>query len=449
MALTGLQIYKVLPKTNCRDCGFPTCLAFAMRLAAKQTELAACPHISEEAKVALGAASVPPIRLVTIGSDERKVSVGNETELFRHDKTFYHEPGIVVRLKDSQPLEEVERLVEEVAGYRVEYVGMEEALDGFAIENTSGNSEAFASIVEAVCARSKLPLILMAEDPEVMRAGLSKVTGTMPLIYVATGDNWSAMADLAAEYGYPLAVRDSAGDLSALTDIVEKVKGKGLEDLVLDPGVRGVVETLTSMTQIRRLALRNNFRPLGFPIISFPGEGADSPEEEIFLAAEHIAKYSGLIVLDQFDPASVYPLLVLRRNIYTDPQKPIQMTPGIYDINGPTADSPVLVTTNFSITYFSVANEVDGSGIPAWLLIADTEGLSVLTAWAAGKFDALTIAKAVNTFQLADRINHRKIAIPGAVAVISGELEEELPGWDVRVGPREAMDIPSYLRVWE
>ncbi|MDP2952072.1 MAG: acetyl-CoA decarbonylase/synthase complex subunit gamma, partial [Chloroflexota bacterium] len=341
------------------------------------------------------------------------------------------------------------KLAEEVAGYSVEYVGAAMTVDGFAIEHTAADAAAFGACIEAVLAKSKLPLILMAQDPEVMKAGLAKVKGTKPLIYAANSENWEAMAGLAAQAGFPLAVKDGAGDLGALASLTEKLKGKGLQDLVLDPGVRGAKETLAALTQLRRLALRHNFRLLGFPIITFPGEGADTLLEETLIAAEHIAKYAGFIVLDHFDPATIYPLLVLRRNIYTDPQKPIQVTPGIYEVNGPKPESPVLVTTNFSITYFSVANEVDGSGVPSWLLIVDTEGLSVLTSWAAGKFDASTIAKAVNTFKLAEKVAHKKITIPGAVAIISGELEEELPGWEIRVGPREAVDIPNYLKVWK
>jgi acetyl-CoA decarbonylase/synthase complex subunit gamma len=197
------------------------------------------------------------------------------------------------------------------------------------------------------------------------------------------------------------------------------------------------------------LALQKNFRPLGFPLIAFPGEGVNSPEEEAVLAAQHIAKYAGFVVMDNFDPALAYPLLTLRQNIYTDPREPIQVTPGIYEFGKPAPHSPLLITTNFSITYFSVANEVEGSGIPSWLLVADSEGLSVLTGWAAGKFDADKIAKTVKTTGIEEKVTHRKLTIPGAVAVLSGELEDELPGWEILVGPREAVDIPAYLKIWK
>jgi len=446
MALTGLDIYKLLPKTNCKECGFPTCLAFAMKLAAKQAELAACPHVSEEAKAKLAAAAAPPIRLVTIGRGERKVEVGNETVLFRHDKTFFHPPSLMVRIKDSLPIDTIEKRAREVADYSVEYVGLELRFDGFAVENASGEASTFASAVEKV-KETGLPLILISSDPQAMEAALTRSDGTSPLIYAAEEGNWEAMSELAKRYQASLAVR--ASGLEALVELVEKVRGAGVEDLVLDPGCRGFNDSLVTFTHIRRLALLKNFRPLGFPIISFPGERTNSPEEEAILAGQHIAKYSGFVVMEDFDPALAYPLLTLRQNIYTDPRQPIQVTPGIYEFGKPTPNSPLLITTNFSITYFSVANELEGSGLPSWLLVADSEGLSVLTGWAAGKFDADKIAKTVKTTTIEEKVSHRKLVIPGAVAVLSGELEDELPGWEISVGPREAVDIPAYLKIWK
>ena len=448
MALSGLEIYKLLPKTNCKDCGFPTCLAFAMKLSQKQVELSACPHVSDEAKAALSAAAAPPIRLITLGEGDRKIEVGNETVLFRHDKTFFHEPGLMVRVKDDQPLDEVGELVAEVDDFSVERVGIEMTLNGIAVENASGDADTFASCVEAVRAKTQLPLILIAKDPAAMKAALAKTDGSKPLIYAADKDNWQVMAELAKEHGAPLALYEPEG-LTPLANLVEEVKGAGVEDIVLDPGARTLPESLSTFTQLRRLALKKNFRLLGYPYISFPGEGAESEEEEAVLAAQHIAKYGGFIILDHFDPATAYPLLTLRLNIYTDPQKPIQVEAGLRDINAPSAESPLLVTTNFSLTYFSVSGEVEGSGVPSWLLICDSEGMSVLTAWAAGKFDAEKIAKTVKEFNVGEKLSHQKIVIPGFVSTISGELEEELPGWEIRVGPREAIDITSYLKnVW-
>ncbi len=446
MALTGLQIYKLLPQTNCKECGFPTCLAFAMKLAAKQAELSACPYVSEEAKAQLDAASAPPIRLVTVEGPGHKVSVGNETVIFRHEKTFYHPPGLFVRVKDSAPVADIQKAVQEAMGYSVVYVGMNLYLDGVAVEAASGNPDTFAAAVKALREATDRPLILIASSPAVMKAGLSAADGTRPLLYAATAENWQEMAALAAGANAPLAVR--ADSLDGLAELTEKVKGAGVQDIVLDPGARDPAGTLVALTQLRRLALKKNFRPLGFPVITFPGEGASDVIEEAQLAAEHIAKYAGFIVLDRFSPAMAYALLAWRVNIYTNPQEPIKVQPGIYEINNPRPDSPVMITTNFSITYFSVANEVDGSGLPGWLLVADAEGMSVLTAWAAGKFDAEKIARTVKTTGIEEKIAHRKLIIPGAVAVLMGEVEEELPGWQILVGPREAVDLPGYLKLW-
>lgn len=448
MALTGLEIYKLLPKTNCKDCGFPTCLAFAMKLAAKQAKLAACPHVTDEAKAALESAAAPPIRLVTIGDDVHKIQVGNETELYRHGKTFFHMPGLLVRVKDTQPLEEVEDLVTKVDGYQVDYVGMELHLDGIAVQAASGDPASFARCVKAVRGKTERSLILMADDPEAMKAGLAELDGSTPLIYAANGDNWQAMADLAKEREAPLAVYSEG--LESLVEMVKQVKEAGVEDIVLDPGTRDFYDSLNVLTQIRRLALdAKPDRLLGYPVIAFPGEATESLTEESMLAGQQIAKYANFIVIDHFEPAVAYALLALRQNIYTDPRQPVQVTPGIYEISEPGPDDQLMVTTNFSITYFSVANEVEDTGIPAWLLIADSEGLSVLTGWAAGKFDADTIASAVKGSGIAEKINHKKLIIPGAVSVLSGELEDELLGWEILVGPREAVDIAAYMKLWE
>ena len=443
MALSGIQIYKLLPQTNCKDCGFPTCLAFAMKLAAKQVELAACPHVAEEAKTQLAESAAPPVRLITLKADGYEAKAGNEVVLFRHEKTFYHKPGLFVRVRDDQPAEEIKALVTEADAYKVNYVGIDIALDGFAVASAAEDPAKFANAVSTVRESSHRPLILMSQNPDIMAAGLRAVDGESPLIYGADSENWAAMADLAKQYKAPLVV--IAPTLDDLAELTEKIKSKGVEDLVLDPVGRTFSRSLTAATQIRRLGIKKNFRALGFPLIAFPGD-SDDPSQESMLAVQAIAKYAGFIVLDHFAPEAVYPLLVLRQNIYTDPQKPIQVQPGLYEINNPKPEDPVLVTTNFSITYFSVANEVEGSGLPAWLLVTDAEGMSVLTAWAAGKFDSERIAKSVKTFNIADKVSRKRVVLPGHVAVLSGELEEELPGWEIRVGPREAVDLPAFMK---
>ncbi len=443
MALSGIQIYKVLPQTNCKECGVATCLAFAMKLAARQAELSACPYVSDEAKAMLDTAAAPPIRLITLGAGDRKLEVGNETVVYRHEKTFVHQPGLFLRLPASLSDADFAAGVDKVAGYTVERVGQMLRTDGVAIEGAS--ADAFAARVKQAVDKG-LAVILLASDPAVIEAGLAAAGNTKPLIYAGAGADSAALAPLAKKYSASLTV-GAAGDLEALAAATEKAVAAGAEDLVLDPGMTGWADALALPAQLRRAAIKKNFKQLGYPIIAFPGSLSDSAEEEAMLASLLIGKYAGLIVLDRFDQAVVYSLLALRQNIYTDPQKPIQVSPGLYEIGEPEPGSPLLVTTNFSLTYFSVAGEVEGSGRKAWLLVADSEGLSVLTAWAAGKFDAEAIAKAVKTTGVAEKINHKSIVLPGAVAGLSGELEEELPGWKVLVGPRESIGIPSYLKL--
>lgn len=436
MALSGIQIYKLLPQTNCKECGFPTCLAFAMKLAAKQVELSMCPYVSEESKAQLAESAAPPIRLISIKSNGNEVKAGNEVVLFRHEKTFYHKPGMFIKVPASMDGEALTELVKQADQFNVNYVGIDLVLDGFAVLDDTGDPQNFASGIQGVRGVTQRPLVLMSDNPVVIEAGLEKLPNEKPLIYAASANNLDEMVNLATKYKTALVIK--ASSLDELADLTEKAKANGQEDLVLMLDVDEMSTWLTLSTQIRRLAIKKNFRSLGYPILALP----KTVEE----AAQAITKYAGFIVLDQFSPASAYSLLVLRQNIYTDPQKPIQVLPGIYEINNPKPDNPVLVTTNFSITYFSVANEVESAGLPAWLLVCDAEGMSVLTAWAAGKFDAERIAKSVKSSNIADKVSRKLMIIPGHVAVLSGELEAELPDWEIRVGPREALDLPKYMK---
>ena len=444
MALSGLQIYKLLPQTNCKECGFPTCLAFAMKLAQKGTELAKCPYVTDETRVALDAAAAPPIRLVTVGAGERAFAVGNETVLFRHEKTFVHQTALLVRLYDDAA-DLVERATLS-ADYAVERVGMTLALDGLVIESRSGDPATFVRAVEAVHgACPGAPLVLKSDDPAAIEGALAVAGAERPLIHASTSANWQAMAQLAKTHACPLVI--CADSLDGLADLSAQVSGAGVDDLVVDPGAAGLCDGLALATLLRRLALKKNVRALGYPILAFSGR--NSIDDEAFAAATAIAKYASIVVLDHADPALFYPLITLRQNIYTDPQKPIQVEPKLYQVGTPTADSPLLITTNFSLTYFSVSGEVEASGKACWLLVADADGQSVLTSWAAGKFDALRIAKTVKESAIEQQLAHRKLVLPGHVASLSGECEEELPGWQILVGPRDAVDIPGYLKtVW-
>jgi acetyl-CoA decarbonylase/synthase complex subunit gamma len=439
MALSGIQIYKMLPQTNCKECGFPTCLAFAMKLAQKQVELSLCPDVSEESRAKLSEAAAPPVRPIVLKSNGYEVLSGNEVVLFRHEKRFFSPTGLFVRVYDNEPIDVIKEKVTAVSEYVVDYVGIDLRLDGITIQARGGD---FAGMVTAVREVTHLPLVLVG-DPDTLKAGLDKLDDGKLLLAHATANNWQEMAALAKEANAALAVK--ADTVDEIVNLAEKIKKEGIDDIVLAPSQRSLHGTLLANTTARRMALKNTFRSLGYPILSFPGD-VDNADMEMILAAQSIGKYSDFVVLDHFSPATAYPLLVLRQNIYTDPQKPIQVQPGIYEINDPGPGDPVLATTNFSITYFSVANEVESAGLPAWLLVCDAEGMSVLTAWAAGKFDAERIAKDAKKFNLAEKVNHKKLILPGHVAVLSGELEEEMPDWDIKVGPREAVDLPNYMK---
>lgn len=440
MALTGLDIFKQLPKTNCGKCGVPTCLAFAMKLAQKQTSLDQCPFVSDEAKEALSGAAAPPIKLVTLGAGDRKLEIGNETVLFRHDETFYHPTGLAMLVEASLSESELSAKITEINQSSFERVGQTLRLNAIALQ---GDGEAFIKAAGVAAAKAEVPLILMNEDPAVMGEALKVCAIKKPLIYAATATNLEAMAALAKEHGVALALRGS--EVSSLADLAEKAQAAGVSELVLDSGARDAVSMLANETAIRRAALRKRFRPLGFPTIVFAQ--ADDPLEETQLAAGAIAKYAGIVVLRHADPWELLTLVTIRQNIYTDPQKPIQIEEGLYQVGAPGADSPVLVTTNFSLTYFTVEGDIEASRVPAWVVVVDTEGTSVLTAWAAEKFTAEIIAQRVKAFDVANKVNHRKIVLPGHVAVLSGKLEESLgEGWKVIVGPRESSGIPAFLR---
>ena len=446
MALTGIDIFKFLPKTNCGECGVPTCLAFAMKLAARQLELAACPYVSDEAKEKLEEASAPPIRVVSIGSGEDVFKVGGETVLFRHEKTFINPPGIAVQITDTMSDEEVDSRLKSYSSLEYERVGLILKPDLVAIKSENGDASKMEALVKKAKSAGVKKFILMSSDVEVLAAALNHCAEDKPLLYAADKGNVESLGNLAKEKNCPLAVRgDTLDEVATLTG---KLTEMGLKDLVIDSGARDLKQLLEDQVAARRSAL-NNFRPLGFPTITFPCEMTGNPMQEALIAGTLVAKYAGIIVLSDLQGHSLFPLLVERMNIYTDPQRPMATTEGIYEINNPTKDSPLIITSNFSLTYFIVSGEVESSRVPCWMLIKDTEGLSVLTGWAAGKFVADAIAPFVKKCGIEEKINHKTLVIPGAAATISGELEEELPGWNIQIGPREAAYLAPLLKNWK
>ena len=441
MALTGLDIYKRLPKTNCKACGLPTCLAFAMSLAGSKTSLEKCPYVSEEAKEFLGGASAPPIKLIKVGTGNKIVELGDETVLFRHDKTFYHPTSIAIEIMDTLDAHALREKIDKINDLKFERVGQHIEVDMIAVRNVSGDADTFAASATAIANGSELALILISEEPQAMEKALAAVAHKIPLIYAATADNYEKMVELARKYKCPLVVKGEG--LVATADLSEKI-GASYKELVIDTGSRTTSHALADMTQCRRLSIKKRFRPLGYPTIAF-AQG-ETPMDEIIQAGMFVAKYSSIIVLKTDEKALILPLLTLRMNIYTDPQKPIQVEPKYYEIGAVTPDSPVYLTTNFSLTYYTVEGEVAGSKIPSYILAVNTDGTSVLTAWAAGKFNGEKIAEFIKQCGIEEKVNHRNIVIPGFAAVISGALKEK-SGWNVIVGPQEASGIPVFAKI--
>lgn len=442
MALTGLQIFKLLPKTNCGECGIPTCMAFAMKLAAKNADLAACPYASEEAKKIVGAASKPPIRLVKIGPPEREVAVGNETVMFRHEKTFVHPTAIAIAFGDDEPISEACHRIAEAREYCLERVGEKLRLDLILVDNFSEEVQPFATLVKTVAGATGMGVILRSANPAALEAGLRILEGQRPLIHAATPANAEAIAALALKYNAPLVAR--AATLDELAALTRKLASVGVKDMVLDLPADNPACTLQNNTIIRKMALRNAYEPLGYPIINFAtGQDAASVLAD---ACTYMCKYASILVLDRMQFELLLPLMMLRQNIYTDPQKPIQVEPKLYAVGDPGPDSPVIATTNFSLTYFLISGEIENSGVPAHLVIVESEGMSVLTAWAAGKFTGVKVGAAVKSCGVENQLNRRRLIIPGYVAQISGEIEEALPGWEVLVGPGEAADLGPFLK---
>ncbi|MBF8276138.1 MAG: acsC 1 [Candidatus Brocadiaceae bacterium] len=444
MALTGLDIYKLLPKTNCKKCGRPTCLAFAMQLAQKKASLSDCPDASDEAKKVLGAAAAPPIKLVTVGSGVKKVSVGEENVLFRHEEKFYHPTGVAVTITDNLDDAAFSDRLKKINNLKISRVGTEIEIDLVAIINKSNDAGRFAEAAKKVSTGSHLSIILSSSSVDCMKAALANCADKRPLIHGANAQNCDAMAALAKEKNCPIAV--TAVTLEEFADLAEKVKKAGVDEIILDVSGSNPKEVLQKLTKVRRAALKKNFRTIGFPMITFVCD--EDPYQEISLATTYLLKYAGIVAVNTCEPWAIMPLLTARTNIFTDPQKPIQVESKLYAIGDVKEDSPVLFTTNFSLTYYTVEGEVESSRIPAYILSVDTGGTSVLTAYSGDKLNDKVVAKAMTDAKVDTKVKHKKLIIPGLVAVMSGKLQETL-GWEILVGPREASGLPSYLKtVW-
>jgi len=443
MALSGVEIFKLLPKTNCKKCGQPTCLAFAMKLAQRQATLDLCPDVSEEAKQKLGEASAPPVRPITLGSGDKAVKMGEETVLFRHDKKFVNPAALAVEVKDSLSEADIVAMCEQVVHSEIDRVGQKLRVDAIMITNDSADAAKLEAAAKTVAAKAPgVPVIINTTNPQAAETAVKIFAGSRPLLYGANASNLEAMAAVAKNNKASLGI--VAAGLEELSVLTEKAKGFGVEDLVLDSGARKAKDILGDNTLIRRAAIKKNFKPLGYPVISLCQRG-DGLHESL-VASLCIAKYSSIIVLSSIEKWKNLALFTLRQNIYTDPQVPMQVEQKIYKVGEPTADSPFFITTNFSLTYFIVSGEIENSRVPCRLAVMDSEGLSVLTAWAAGKFTAGKIAQFITESGIEKEISHKELIIPGYVAILSGAIEEKLPGWKITVGPREANAIPAFLK---
>ena len=439
MPLTGMQIYKSLPKTNCKDCGLPTCMAFAMQVASKQRALEDCPHVSEEATSSLSESAAPPMKLITIGSPERKFEFGQETVMFRHEDKFHRGTGIAVRfgagLSDADVDAKLKAVNERVfirVGERLNVKFCAVEVDGLA--DPAGRMK---KIVDSSC----LPPIVIGSDPQKVKAAASAVKEEKPLIYRAEAGNIDVMTAIAKELGAPLAVH--APTLEELADLTQKAKDSGVESLVLSFDCEKLGETIRTLTIARRAALKKQFRPLGYP--SIVDIKTENPELETAFAASCAAKYAGIVIVDGAEPWQVLPVLTIVQDVYTDPQVPNTVETKLYEIGSPNENSPVLFTTNFSLTYFSVEGEVERSKVPAYICVVDTEGLGVLNAYAGDKISVEKVVKALKDQGVADKVKHRKLIIPGLLPIFRAEIEDTSEWSEVIIGPESAGGIPAFL----
>lgn len=442
MALTGMAIYKLLPKKNCGDCGVPTCMAFAMQVAAKQKSIEDCPHISEEAKAELSSSTGPAMRLVRIGTGNACVEIGQETVMFRHEEKFHRKPALAVKI--SPVYDNFDKKLEAIRNIKFERTGeilniriIALDLDGI---NNSSDAVSFAKKITD----SGIPLILIGKNYDTLHAAAKAVSNNKPLIYSPSGFD-DRLVDIGVDVKSPLAIFSS--ELETLVDLTQKARAKGVEDIVLAFDGHKPVETLHNITIARRAALKKLFRPLGYPCMV--DVSCDDATEEMLLASFFAAKYAGIILIKNVDPTAILPVLTVIQNIYTDPQKPNTVEPKLYAIGNVDENSPVMFTTNFALTYYSVAGEVERSKVPAYICVVDTEGLGVLNAYAGDKISPEKVVKTLQEQKVAEKVKHRKLIIPGLLPSFRAEIEEISEWKEVIIGPEQASGLPAFLKKWK
>ncbi len=456
--LSPTEIYKHLPKTNCKECGEENCMAFATKLVNRELSLDKCPPLLtdkyKESYKALWEMLKPPVKEVIIGSGDNAVKIGGKLVMYRHELTYFNPTAIAIDVSDDMPEEEIVKRVKEVESFSYEYIGQKLKLDLIAVRSVLNDPNIFKSTVKKISSITSLPLILCSFDPNVMEAGLIEASSKKPLIYAATKDNWKEMAELSLMYKCPLAVF-SPNDLTGLRSLTKTLLAYGVEDLVLDPGTfwNGMADTINNFTMLRRAACKEEDELSGFPLIGVPAivwmEPSEFPEvtawKEACLASMLITRYADVLIMHSVEGWVLLPLTILRQNLYTDPRKPVAVEAGIKTFGNPTENSPILLTTNFALTYYTVASDIESSKIDCYLLVIDTEGISVESAIAGRKLTAEKVADAIKESGIENKVKHKTLIIPGRAARLSGEIEE-LTGWKVLVGPMDSSGIPKFLQ---
>lgn len=441
MAVKGLDIFKLTPKTNCKECGFPTCMAFSMKAATGAVDIEKCPYISEDSKAALSEATAPPMKTIKVGSGDMARDLGGETVLYRHEKTLVNKNLFAVELSDAMSDDEVKAICDKIEKVKYDRIGEMMFVEVVAVR-LAADVDKFVALVGKVKEAGLIPMIVTT-DAEAAKAAVA-VAGEKAIIMGATKDNAAAMVDVAKAADAVLGV--SADSIEALHDLVEEIE-KSYKNLILNVGETSIKEAFANAVDIRTAAIKGNDRTFGYPSVVFTNKlAAGNINMQIALASVFVQRFGSIIVMEEMDYNAALPLFGLRQNIFTDPQKPMRVEPKVYEFNKPTGNDPVLVTVDFALSYFVVAGEIERSKVPAYLAIPDAGGYSVLTAWAAGKFGSSVIANFIKENNVADLTTSRKLILPGKVAVLQGDLKELLPEWDVIVGPNEAMQLPKFLK---
>ena len=441
MALKGLDIFKLSPKKNCKECGSPTCMAFCMKVAQGAVALDKCPYFSEEAKAKLSEATAPPMKTITVGND---IKLGGETVLFRHEKTLVNRNRFAVPVCTCMDEAAADQKLADIQKVDYERIGEREYIEFVMVRCEKDSADKWEDLVKKAAATGRT-LILNCTCPECAKKALAICKDGKPILNGATPENFEEMSAIATEAGVTLGVH--ADSLSELHDLIAKLEAAGNKNLIIDVTGKTVKETFANTVLVRRTALKDGDRTFGYPsIVDLAKLAAGDEHLETALAAVFTLKYGSIIVMERLGYAEALPLYGLRQNVFTDPQKPMKVAPGIYPMNGATPDDPCMLTVDFALTYFLVSGEIERSNVPVNLLITDASGMSVLTAWAAGKFSSSSIKKFFDEFELDKKINNRTLVIPGKVAVMKGEIQDKLPDWNVVVGTREAVEIVKFLK---